>query len=1112
MEQANNTFSHGLQMDTHPMVQGTDSLTDCLNGTLITMNGNEVILQNDMGNRRVDNAFLPAGYEPVGMKEYGGIIYVAAYNPITNKSQIGSFPSPQRKSYTESFSTQVYFNMETSSETIEGHNFTFLKSDFKLISLTNDTSLRTGDKFAIYAKDLSSNTDITNYNNIQGEKIKSPKNKKYTLQVGVLNSQNEFVDITKTLCRWYKDGDTWKIIKDNENSSEEYKFNQGYFIPDSFTPPSNETIDDANLIKSRQLLEANTYSYKLVGPMYLKIIYNHISRFNYNIYGTKNGSKLTLWVEGYITYNCPDNANDIQQRSNDIYESFEEGTPNFKGFELYSLTNGINLTTDPTEDEKGVSVYDENSNTYSVKIVKKYECDNIGNNTDELEYFIGVYAENNIFLKDLSARGTLNIALLGSGELSIESWRFFNDLKEKKTTLTFSLNAYPKYGEYFDNVTFEFENYTNTNNDIKPISIKPYNGRQTIEINWEYPRIVYYLKKIKYKIFNKSGEELNSPEITYNDDNDIVYWFLTTNLFNEFYYSIDNFCTSKEDAFLEKMKVKLKLKKNFKVNQDDNKQEEKIGDITYSIKEDEQISYKIKHIHSVNVYNNSILEVDENYPNNFIVKSSEKRNFELTPKYKINEEEGFIYETNGESGLNKYFKEHFLKFNTGSGSHSNENLLENDNFVEVLVGYENNVLRGAINNYDIFKGICDQEYKGDIENVFSKFSDIIDKVSPNAYPAQNNALYEFCHNNTTEEYRNYYCGIAPYSVRGEGSAGWGYMDIINGFCSIAGDYTTQDEGKTYYNRYGDQDDRGYVVANYKSQISDNFKRGPSGNKSSNYHIFTYFNASSPQGVYAKHHTQQGYRGDDPLRSQCKVWWKDSEGGYALFPEQFHYDANTDTNIIEQFKQYLNRVLKHKYVYCMYNTYGETEIYLADKNYTYNKEYSIDVHLHIDLKSEKTLNNIVEILNNTVETDHKEKIGNLKFEFPTEQYEEYIGEVSSYTLSSNNYMETEIQNYFNNTPKNIGIFKSNNETFCIIRDSKERLLDPNYVYDFVKKGSGQHELVRLDYESKLLKVSTDTQNFNLLLYNGNELGTPVIKQEWNDEAYLDFENLKMVYGV
>jgi hypothetical protein len=68
------------------MVQGNETLSDALNATFITMNGNEIVLQNDMGNRRVDNAFLPAGYEPVGIKEYGGIIYVASYNPITNKS------------------------------------------------------------------------------------------------------------------------------------------------------------------------------------------------------------------------------------------------------------------------------------------------------------------------------------------------------------------------------------------------------------------------------------------------------------------------------------------------------------------------------------------------------------------------------------------------------------------------------------------------------------------------------------------------------------------------------------------------------------------------------------------------------------------------------------------------------------------------------------------------------------------------------------------------------------------------------------------------------------------------------------------------------------------
>jgi hypothetical protein len=62
MEQTTNVFNKGLQTDTHPMVQGNDTLSDALNATLVTMNGNEVVLQNDMGNAKIDNAYLPPGY------------------------------------------------------------------------------------------------------------------------------------------------------------------------------------------------------------------------------------------------------------------------------------------------------------------------------------------------------------------------------------------------------------------------------------------------------------------------------------------------------------------------------------------------------------------------------------------------------------------------------------------------------------------------------------------------------------------------------------------------------------------------------------------------------------------------------------------------------------------------------------------------------------------------------------------------------------------------------------------------------------------------------------------------------------------------------------------
>ena len=93
---AKNTFGGGLVMDLAPDTTPNEVLTSALNATLVTFNGNEMQLQNDMGNGRVETARLPEGYIPVGTCEFGDIIYIVSYNPLTNKSQIGCFPSPER--------------------------------------------------------------------------------------------------------------------------------------------------------------------------------------------------------------------------------------------------------------------------------------------------------------------------------------------------------------------------------------------------------------------------------------------------------------------------------------------------------------------------------------------------------------------------------------------------------------------------------------------------------------------------------------------------------------------------------------------------------------------------------------------------------------------------------------------------------------------------------------------------------------------------------------------------------------------------------------------------------------------------------------------------------
>ena len=89
------TFSDGLIMDLNPINTPKSVLTDCLNGTYITYNGNEFVLQNDMGNYELKNCKLPTNFIPVGVKGYGDVLYIVSYNPLTEEVEIGSYPAPQ---------------------------------------------------------------------------------------------------------------------------------------------------------------------------------------------------------------------------------------------------------------------------------------------------------------------------------------------------------------------------------------------------------------------------------------------------------------------------------------------------------------------------------------------------------------------------------------------------------------------------------------------------------------------------------------------------------------------------------------------------------------------------------------------------------------------------------------------------------------------------------------------------------------------------------------------------------------------------------------------------------------------------------------------------------
>lgn len=161
IRKATNKFTKGLVMDFSPENTGNEVLTHALNATLLTFNGNELSLQNDQGNARVETAYLPEGYIPVGTCEYGGIIYIVSYNPLEDKSQIGCFPSPERNISSDELGKQT--NPITRDDFQEKDSFGDLTGKIEHTSklvLLKDDKLNPGDKFIVCAE-----------NNIYNEKL-----------------------------------------------------------------------------------------------------------------------------------------------------------------------------------------------------------------------------------------------------------------------------------------------------------------------------------------------------------------------------------------------------------------------------------------------------------------------------------------------------------------------------------------------------------------------------------------------------------------------------------------------------------------------------------------------------------------------------------------------------------------------------------------------------------------------------------------------------------------------------------------------------------------------------------------------------------------------------
>lgn len=216
INKAINKFGKGLVMDFSPENTGNEVLTNALNATLLTFNGNELSLQNDMGNARVETAFLPEGYIPVGTCEYGGIIYIVSYNPLEDKSQIGCFPSPERNITSD--------EMEIPQHSIDNSDFQGndgeIINNSKYVLLKND-NLNPGDKFIIQTDEKIYEERLLNlYKNNQ--LINNPVLK---ISVVSIEESGKIIYLNSTLRQYEKliNDDTYKyhILGSNDVNNNE---------------------------------------------------------------------------------------------------------------------------------------------------------------------------------------------------------------------------------------------------------------------------------------------------------------------------------------------------------------------------------------------------------------------------------------------------------------------------------------------------------------------------------------------------------------------------------------------------------------------------------------------------------------------------------------------------------------------------------------------------------------------------------------------------------------------------------------------------------------------------------------------------------------------------
>ena len=610
--QAQNTFNEGMVLDNHPLMTPNTVLTDALNATLVTMNGNEMVLQNDMGNARVENAKLPPGYIPIGMKEYGGIIYIACYNPLTNKGQIGCFPSPQR----QKTATQI----SEITPTFKFPDVTYIKEEndeewYKINSLLTKceifpkgTIIRSGDKFSVglpissmFGTDNIDSTGenfISNYDNVENGLVKTPMNRMYTFGVATLDNNGQLRDITNQLKR-YKGG---QQVQFSNIDSDLYKFNCGYWQNEMSTEDKDGLVSSELMDQTNVQSKLNTYNSKLFGRLFLYAKYNTVQSIEVSVIGYKKlddnntinnpiytghtdsdysdvelpliqnqkylqiDSKILLLIYVNYKYNCPDGSKSLNSKN--LVEPlegykyyFDKSNQNIiRGIQFIINNNSIyNLPFSiPNDYNKnynlgyGYPLYDKITNIYSFSQVYTLPL----NTTDKISwtaYPVTYFYDNGLKfgeIPDESVSGELNPDNINSGKMELNAWRYY--VNNDRVLLTWGFESYPRENDVISEVSFSF--YDVAYNTLK----WKFFTKERVSYNGEFNEnfdISNFISDSSNYNTSIIPNKLFYVDISwkYNSQERHTYrWMLITGLYNPSYYGNSEYPTIKDyDSFLD---------------------------------------------------------------------------------------------------------------------------------------------------------------------------------------------------------------------------------------------------------------------------------------------------------------------------------------------------------------------------------------------------------------------------------------------------------------------------------------------------------------------------------------------------------------------------------